>query len=301
MDELIEKKLALDILGKLSTNIICAIAPVDVYTHAKADLKILFQMFSLKTMSLRRQIEEFSFHSDEFRINPIIDYATAFSIVRGLYEAFCIFELIYIIPKNEEQTNILHALFRVAGLNERQDFNISSDEGQQILQEEKEEINQIKTYIESTELYRGASLSFHNHIQSAIISRNYRYVFMDNGDIKKYGWDQIKDLIEAKVPVLDDMYKFLSLYEHPSSLSIRQFSEAFSKDGREFVKMAAIACDFSVLLMAMYLADLNTIYPEVKQEFMKLSETERRIIDGHNFGMRGKERTICPEDWQNVI
>ena len=68
-------------------------------TQALADSKILLQMMFVKGMNLRRMLEPLGYLAPRIRINPIIDQVSVNSMVRDIFELFCAFELVYILPE----------------------------------------------------------------------------------------------------------------------------------------------------------------------------------------------------------
>ena len=126
-------------------------------TESLADGKLLMQMFFLKCLSFKRLLGGVGYRqvvgNEHYELPPIIDHPTLFSLARSLYEAFCAFELLYVIPDSEEKKMVLHNLFIMQGLNERQGYYHCLGHEEQ-KENEKEQIEECRQEIKATALYK---------------------------------------------------------------------------------------------------------------------------------------------------
>jgi hypothetical protein len=53
------------------------------------------------------------------RLKPIIDFSILFTIARSVYESLIAFELLFVLPKTDDQQTIVYNLFMAQGLSER--------------------------------------------------------------------------------------------------------------------------------------------------------------------------------------
>lgn len=253
-------------------------------TEALADAKILMQMFFLKCISFRRLLDGTGYRQcigkASYELSPIVDHPTLLSLVRSLYEAFCTFELLYILPDNEEKQSILNNLFIIHGLNERQGYYHSFGYEKQ-KENEKQQIEECAKEIRDTNLYKNLSAANRNTIENHIIHPHYRIIIDSNNSIRKFNWDDY-DLLRIKKEAFEDVYSYLSLYSHPSFLSVLQFRDAFEIDNDNNTQFTCTATRYAIAIMSFYISDYCELFSEAKDIANQWDAETKFIIGFYN-------------------
>lgn len=253
-------------------------------TKASADAKILMQMFFLKCLSFKRLLDGVGYEqrigNEYYALPPIIDHPTLFSIVRSLYEAFCTFELLYILPNSEEKRLVLYNLFKMQGLNERQGYyHCFGYEKQK--EAEKHDIELYGQEIRNTDLYKTLTAENKNSLENHIKNCKYRITIDSNNSIRKFNWDNY-GLLGIKKEVFEDLYSYLSLNSHPSFLSVLQFENAFEITKPENTYFACSATRYATAIMSFYIADFCKCFPESEDVTNDWDEMKKFFINFYN-------------------
>lgn len=253
-------------------------------TEASADAKTLMQMFFLKCLSFKRLLDGVGYEqrigNEYYALPPIIDHPTLFSLVRSLYEAFCTFELLYILPNSEEKRLVLYNLFKMQGLNERQGYyHCLGYEKQK--ETEKHDIELYGQEIRNTTLYKTLTAENKNSLENHIKNCNYRITIDSNNFIRKFYWENY-GLLGIKKEVFEDLYSYLSLNSHPSFLSVLQFENAFEIIKPDNIYFACSATRYATAIMSFYIADFCKYFPETDEVTNGWDNTKKFYISFYN-------------------
>ena len=224
-------------------------------------------------------------------LNPIIDFSILFTIARSLYESLISFELLYVLPKNEEQQIVMFNLFKAHGLTERlralyeEDRNKKSER----ITDEKESINECKRNIEETELYKNLNAQERKTIDNAF-GRKFHYIFEEDNKLKGIKYKESFFLLKTKGDILKPLYPLFSLHCHPSYLSLIQFRDAFKEDYRADMNMAIHATQCILSFMSIFITDYMKLNPKAKAIYDTIEEPRRFVIGMYEDTMRGENK-----------
>lgn len=281
-------RIQLDLLFNMVSNHHCDL----VCIQADADARIMLQMYFSRLLNFAHLLNGTGFHGVEGVLNVVIDPSVLFTEVRGLYESLCVFELVYVVPDTDEKKILMHQLFTIAGLHERQQMHISSEEGKKFLEEEKKELDWWTNELKTSCIYRQMGAACKQKVDNNMSNGKFRIYIGENNTVVKTEWDDARKYFGMDVPAFDDMYRFFSLHAHPSSIAIRQFEGAFQQQKPAFVDLAKTAVQFAVTITSIFIADYLKKYPAVKSEYDKLKPYEQMLIDAYNGITRGKDYAI---------
>ena len=224
-------------------------------------------------------------------LNPIIDFSILFTIARSVYESLIVFELMFVLPKTEEQQTVLYNLFMAHGLSER--LKDLADEVKRNnpsrVQEEQNDINNCWKAIEETNLYTVLDKQTKAMLKNAF-GLKYRYVFNDDNTLHFIQFENAHPLLKVKENLFDSIYSFFSLHGHPSYLSLIQFQDAYKNDYRADMDMAKHATQCILSFMSIFIIDYMKLNPEVKTMYDKLEEPRRFAIGMYEDAMRGEKK-----------
>lgn len=224
-------------------------------------------------------------------LNPIIDFSILFTIARSVYESLIVFELLFVLPKTEEQQTILYNLFMAQGLSERlKDLNEEViTKNKERIREEQNDIDECKKAIEDTGLYKTLSKQIKATINNAF-GRKYRYIFKDDNSMEFVQYEDSYKLLTVKENLFNSIYSFFSLHGHPSYLSLIQFRDAFKDDYRADMDMANHATQCVLSFMSIFIVDYMKLNPDVKTMYDKLEEPKRFAIGMYEDAMRDEKK-----------
>lgn len=224
-------------------------------------------------------------------LNPIIDFSILFTIARSVYESLIVFELMFVLPKTEDQQTVLYNLFMAHGLSERLkdlDDEVKRNNPSRV-QEEQNDINNCWKAIEETNLYTVLDKQTKAKLKNAF-GLKYRYVFNDDNTLHFIQFENAHPLLKVKENLFDSIYSFFSLHGHPSYLSLIQFRDAYKNDYRADMDMAKHATQCILSFMSIFIVDYMKLNPEVKTVYDKLEEPRRFAIGMYEDAMRGEKK-----------
>lgn len=225
-------------------------------------------------------------------LNPIIDFSILFTIARSVYESLIVFELLFVLPKTEEQQTILYNLFMAHGLSERlKDLDEDVKRNNQArVQNEQNDIEECQKTIEGTELYKTLDKQTKATIENALQNGKYRYLFKEDNTMVFVHYKEAYKLLRVKENLFDSIYSFFSLHGHPSYLSLIQFRDAFKDEYRADMYMAKHATQCVLSFMSIFIVDYMKLNSEVKAMYDKLEEPRRFAIGMYEDAMRGEKK-----------
>lgn len=260
----------------------------------QGDAKIMLQMFYLKCMNVKCLIDGCGFEQKQenqvYTLSPIVDYASIFSLVRSLYEAFCAFELIFVLPDTKEKRLIMYESFQIQGYQERQSYYHSSC---YVKQKENEAIliNVAKQNIRNTDLYKNLSTNTKNAIEQ---NHTFWRYFDNNNEIHKFKKETDYILFGIKTEVFENMYSYFSLYSHPSYISIIQFKDAFNDNIEQQNQFVSTAVRNIIVLMSFIIADFCELFPTCNDLIKSMDKAKRNLVFFFDNDFRDKKINILP-------
>ena len=260
-----------------------------------ADAKIIIQMFFTKMLTLKNALKGIDYTSKDGSIlNNIIDPTTFIPIIRTIYESVCAFEIIYIIPDNDDNKSLIYNLWVKSGLEYRQRFSkkTATTEFIEKLEEEKNTIDSLKKEIEGSSTYLALPTTEQKKIQNAMKEKDYK-IHINGSVVNKLSWGEIPILFGGTntEEIFDKAYNYFSLYTHPSQVSVFQFQEMFNSE-KPYVDIILFNTQFALGLVSIFLADYIKIYPDYKKHFMSEDTRSQMILDMYNSWIRGDDYLI---------
>lgn len=258
-------------------------------SEAEADCLMLVQMMFARVNSFCKLLDGFDFHLDNVHLNRIIDPITIFSITRNIYEALCSFELVFVLPKTDDEKTIVYNTFVAAGLKERQGFSMNTDAAEALKGKELQEWKEAEDAIHNTQVYQKLTDKNKKNFDKIFNSTHpvYRWHIDETGMLKVVNWEEAYKLIGLREGTFGSLYSFLSLHTHPTSVSLRQFRESFLKQEPAFVWLVCFACKIVSVLLSVYIADLGHNFDFVKRLFDEQEEHIQWMLDVQNKVFRG--------------
>lgn len=244
------------------------------------DAQTLFQMFYIKCISIRGLLNGYG-HENNTRV--IIDYISLLSLVRTLYETFCAFELIFVYPDTDDKRLILYDLFLIQGLNERQQFGDSENCYVEQRKNEALTILNAQQEIFDSGLYSALSKDNKNKLEN--LAKNHptywRYFDKDN-NIITFERNTSYMIFNIKKDPFKDRYRYMSLYTHPSYLSISQYKYIYRFSNNEDDTFVAVSIHDVLVLMSFLITDYCKLFPECKKVLDNLDPKHRKLITYYN-------------------
>jgi hypothetical protein len=264
------------------------------------DAKIILQMMLTKVLNLKNSIGGISYDSKNgSSLNNIIDPTIIASLIRNIFETVAMFNLIYIKPNTEDEKNIMYCLWVSAGLKYRQRFVVSanSEESQEKIKKEKEEIDKIANEIKETVLYKSLNEKEQSKIDGKLKDKDYQMHF-DGLNVKFVSWKDTVAIMGIKDSILPNIYTYFSLYSHPSNVSVFQFAGMFEKGNEDFAELTNFNVKVAFFMFSIFIADYIKIFPNVLQTFEKMKLVEQIAINFHNTMARNDDFSInnCAEE-----
>lgn len=262
-----------------------------VTTHIEDDRNIWLQIIFSKGSQFRSLLDGVEYSNRSGYLNPIIDFTVLFTIARNVYESLITFEILFSIPKTEEQQTIIYNLFMAHGLCERLK-NLDEDiqkrnEGR--IHSEQNDIEECKRAIEGTSLFKTLNKQTKNVIENAI-GKKFRYIFKEDNTLKRIDYNKGYELLNVKENLFNNIYPFFSLYGHPSYLSLIQFRDAFKNEYRADKCMAKCATQCILSFMSIFIIDYMKLNFNAKALYNNLEEPRRFAIGMFEDAMRGENK-----------
>ena len=193
------------------------------------------------------------------------------------------FNLIYIKPNTEDEKNIMYNLWVSAGLKYRQRFveSANSEESQEKIKNENEEIELIANQIKETKLFKSLTEKEQSKIDGKLKDKDYQMYF-DGLNVKFVSWQETVAVMGIKDSILPNIYTYFSLYSHPSNVSVFQFSGMFEKENEAFPELTTYNLKVAFFMFSIFIADYIKIFPNVLETYEKMSLVEQITINFHN-------------------
>ena len=256
------------------------------------DARLIIQMLLTKTLHLKQLLAGINFQaSNGVEIKNIIDPTVVGTLTRNLYETVAMFNLIYRSPKTEDEKLILYNLWVIAGYNYRQRFEtkIRTPFTLAKLLKERKLIGELIEAIKITELFKSLNLKEQRKILNKVAEKDFK-VSIENGIVKLYSWQGLTTLMGDNMVIMDTIYTYLSLYAHPSNVSVFQFGSFFENE--DYLQTTSFHLRYFFILLSIFIADYITVFPNAKKTFENFDIKTRVIIEHFNNFSRGKDFRI---------
>ena len=105
-----------------------------------SDSVVMMHMFYAKGASFLQLLDGFPFVDDGKEIGRIIEPTLLYSLARDMYEALCAFELVFVLPKTEEQKMMAYNIFYISSMKERANYKHQTEKSRTIAAEEQKKL-----------------------------------------------------------------------------------------------------------------------------------------------------------------
>ena len=262
-------------------------------SNIEDDRNIWMQTMFSKGCQFMSLLDGVGYSKGTIRLNPIIDFSVLFTIARSVYESLIAFELLFVLPKTEDQQTIVYNLFMSQGLSERLkdlDEEMRSHNPTRVL-EEQNDIDDCRKAIEETKLYKILDKQTKATIDYALGNgKKFRYIFKEDNTMEFIQYEKAYTLLNVKENLFNNLYSFFSLHGHPSYLSLIQFRDAFKDKYRADKEMAKHATQCVLAFMSIFIVDYMKLAPDIKAMYDKLEEPRRFAIGMYEDAMRGEKK-----------
>jgi len=262
-------------------------------SYIEDDRNIWMQTMFSKGCQFISLLDGVGYSKGTIRLKPIIDFSILFTIARSVYESLIAFELLFVLPKTDDQQTIIYNLFMAQGLSERLkdlDEEMRSHNPTRV-QEEQNDIDDCRKAIEDTELYKTLDKQTKATIDNALgYGKRFRYIFKEDNTMEYIQYEKAYTLLNVKENLFDNLYSFFSLHGHPSYLSLIQFRDAYKDEYRADKEMAKHATQCVLAFMSIFIVDYMNLVPEIKVMYDKLEEPRRFAIGMYEDAMRGEKK-----------
>lgn len=270
------------------------------------DALILFQMTMAKGIAVLHIARPINYHNSlaDFTLPEFVDPMAIASLVRPQYEAFTNFNNIFNSTVDKDARQFLYDVWVIAGLKERRRFyDEPSDEKlekmseveRKIALERKEKAQHELKIIESllnrvrkSPFYADLDDKKRKNMDTNLRKRVFQFV-LSKGRMVKKSWLEMF-LNTGAHEVFRPMYSLMSTTIHPSNVSVFQYAQMFDK--YENVQSAKTLLKMSEKILCFFIADYCRYIPKAREEYQKLPEMNKVIIETANKHMRNFDFTL---------
>ena len=245
-----------------------------------------------KGLNILKLLEGVSYRSKFVDLDKIIDPLSIAVLVRNIYETTGLFNLIYRAHRGED-SKLIYLLWKASGLKYRQNFSLSDSSPETLskIHNEAEQLRSIEEEIKNNSTYIGFEEESKKIINRAFRKKEYQFIIRKNHP-KFVPWRVIGNIMGFKREHDSKIYSFLSLYAHPSNVSIFQFDQLFRKDTMEFKGMSSYMINLASWLISVFIADFVNLFPQTLQYFNELKLEDQVIVDFANRLKRDNKYSI---------
>ncbi len=284
----------LDVYSELLYQLILRHHKEPVSNSADADAKMVLQMIFTKTLQLKNIAKGISFNSKNgTKLNRIIDPTIMTMVIRNIYETIGTFNLIYRNTKTKDEKTILYCLWVHSGLKYRQRFEgiATTDENKIKMNEEKQQLVNLKKIIEDTKLYKKLDEENKSIIQKKLKDKSFLIKF-ENSKVIPLHWQELTKTLDFKKELYNNIYTYFSLHTHPSNVAVFQFSDMFDPEKATFLILANINLQHYFRFTSVFIADYLNLFQNALETFNNLDIRDQIVIDFHNIILRGNKYSI---------
>jgi hypothetical protein len=251
---------------------------------SRHEAKLVNQMIFTKALTLKKMLEGINFQSKTgIVLNSIIDPTIVAMLIRNLYETVFMFNHIYVQPKTDSERLISYKLWVYSGLSYRQRFEkyAITEDAQIKCKEEKKEMDSLQKEIQ--DYYK---LPENDKTIFKILRKDCKIKF-DNGRINSLSWKTIAINAGLRDDFFDEIYNYLSLYAHPSNVSVFQFNDLFKS-----CEMVVHNLKYAFMFLSVFIADYIKVFPDILKLFEALPIEWQIAINFKNTLAREEQMSI---------
>ena len=251
-------------------------------SEADAISQCILQIAVCKIRTLVSMCEGISLNPNKLS-TKVLDIPSMISVLRSLYELTFVFHNIYAEQDTKTERDIVLYLWKIRGLNNRQNLENVHPQYKAKEENEKKKIKELQdkifTLAEKLRLPQAIMQQFEKVVTTSSVDiKGYKFKKDKHSNVISFDSIRFNDGIEAFLDKsVAPLYRFLSIQGHPSYLGVLQFGQMFDKDEDiEFLK-TILVCAFN--LASTLAIDFRDNVTGARCIFDALSEREKSIIE----------------------
>lgn len=259
------------------------------------DALTLLKMMSSKLSIIKRIVQKpvLTFDGilgDNMVSHKIIDHVTLYAVIRTLFESLCIYELIYVFPKNNEEKELVYHLYQLAGASDQYSIIQDKEKYQAERAQLEEEKRILKKLIKGTDLYKEDA---NKRILKKCIGDGKFNIWVENGAVVlSQGYRGVIEHVGFNPNYIQGIYKFLCLNSHQTSVAVMQFHEACEVINPEAKQLIVNATRLAINLASVFIVDFIKNQPEQIGVFNALEDHVKYLVDAPNTLFRGRKYSL---------
>lgn len=265
-------------------------------SRAVADAKLIPQMMFTKLSHLEQACHGISYitRDGSTKLNTIIDPSIVATLIRSVFEAVGVYNLIYLQPQTADEKLIVYNLWVISGLKYRQGFSsyLTREETKLKSQSEKDLIKKYIKQIEETEAYQSLDPKDREKIIAQIKQKKFQVHFKNGKPAILNGFQDIALKAGYRESIMGAMYTYFSLNAHPSNVAVFQFEQMFRSTAPIFGTTVIFNLKNVFFLLGGFIADLTKLFPEAKVAFETLPVLDQCVINYLNVFSRTDSYSI---------
>ena len=258
-----------------------------------SDSVVMMHMFYAKGASFLQLLDGFPFVDDGKEIGRIIEPTLLYSHARDMYEALCAFELVFVLPKTEEQKMMAYNIFYISSMKERAYYKHQTEKSRKIAAEEAEDIENAKQQIVATSYYQQLSDKDKQFLQAKMNSPHpvYRLLYEENA-VLPVKWEDAYTTFGMAEEMFGNIYAYLSLYTHPTAVAVTRFREMFTDQQNGIERKVSFAGKLVVQMLSVFVIDFCRQHDFAREVYIHSDDKTKWMADFINIIARGPEYTF---------
>lgn len=262
---------------------------VSYSSERMSEADIWVQMIFTNALAISRLLDGISYERKGVRLNPFIDHRMVFALTRTLYENLIAFELVYILPFDDDKKTFMYYLYAAAGYKEQlESLSGVRDKYPEKVASINESLTDAEQKVKSTEYYKNADNKL--VIDNALKSGRYRYRINGKGVLERVEWENGMKVIGVNREDFDGLYKYFSNLSHPSHWGQLQFQQSFESQRPEYINLVCFATSCVILFLSIFVKDFERLVPETCEVLSGQAYDNRQMIMLYEHRFRGARR-----------
>lgn len=262
---------------------------VSYSSERMSEADIWVQMIFTNALAISRLLDGISYERKDVRLNPFIDHRMVFALTRTLYENLIAFELVYILPFDDDKKTFMYYLYAAAGYKEQlESLSGVRDKYPEKVASINESLTDAEQKVKSTEYYKNADNKL--VIDNALKSGRYRYRINGKGVLERVEWENGMKVIGVNREDFDGLYKYFSNLSHPSHWGQLQFQQSFESQRPEYINLVCFATSCVILFLSIFVKDFERLVPETCEVLSGQAYDNRQMIMLYEHRFRGARR-----------
>ena len=195
-----------------------------------------------------------------------VDHASVKVIARAALETYLVFFYLY-GNSDRSLSEFRHKTWRLGGLADRQKYHTSTEQGREVLDREKKELEELRAEIESSPYL----LTYTNKQRKKLIDGDWR---------TGRGWTDLGISAGFHEKYFKNIYGYLCGYSHSSYLSALQVGQAHSIDDQQMLTQSILG--IGVVLMAHFAFSYSSAFSDANA-VLSANPSAKRVAEKWRF------------------